>query len=473
MLYEATNMLGAGNSASPAASEAPTAPLHTSGYPTAPTIETTPPAFRAAKGTWFDEGLDFREPEGEAFTRHVIELIAPFEDRKNKRSEGRAANHSIRVRKLLANGLRCFYYFDPALVSFFRRAGRLKNKPLWFTGTGMSGATDALEKAGLIELNRGGPGSASTYELTEALLFAALDFGVTEDSLVYRLPRERLVRLYETNREGPYVDFDPTGDTERSTARLEQYNSFLDQQDIALVLSLAEQARMVEGWNYKRDKDLPRYLTPELLRTHLFRQFNNASFAEGGRLYGGWWIGVPAHLRSRITINGEATVELDYSGCAIRMLYHERGRECPDDPYHLAPIAALEAEKGYQPGHYREAIKALTQARINGGNRDKDMMCDLPGGVSFASRFTRNQVTAMIEAKHEAIADAFGSGAGIRLQRKDSDLALSIITALMKQGTVALPIHDSFIVEARHQEALFEEMNSKYKNMFGYYPEIK
>ena len=337
----------------------------------------------------------------------------------------------------------------------------------------MHSATDALCKAGLITINTGEQGTAPTYAATEALLFAALDCGVTEASLTHCVSRDRLVRMYETNRDGPYVSFERTDEVEEWTAMLEAFNGFLDQQDIALELTFAEQARVVAGLNYKRDWELPRYHMPDMSRTHLFRQFNNGSFLEGGRMYGGWWIGIPKYVRPRIEINDQPTVELDYSGCAIRMLYHLRGLPCLDDPYRLEEIAALEARKGRPAGYYREAIKALTQARINGTNRDKDMMCDLPDGLTFAPHFKRDEVTKMIEAKHEAIADDFGSGAGIRLQRMDSDLGLSIITGLMKEGIAALPIHDSFIVQSIHKERLFREMNDKYKDMFGFEPVIK
>jgi hypothetical protein len=439
----------------------------------APAVQSAPTRFKPPKGIWLDHGQDFREPEGDPFTRHVLGLIQPFEKLKNKRSEKQTRHHYTRVRKVLANGLRCFYYFDPALVAFIRHGGRLRGKPEWFTGTGMNAVTDAMCEAGLITINTGEQGTAPTYEATEALLFAALDFGVTEASLTHCITRERLVRMYETNRDGPYAAFDPNDETECWTAKLEAFNGFLDQQDIALDLSFAEQARVVGCLNYKRDRDLPRYHTPDLSRTHLFRQFNNGTFDEGGRLYGGWWISIPKHLRSRMTINGNQTVELDYSGSAIRMLYNLHGIDCPDDPYCLKEIAALEVEQGLPADHYREAVKALTQARINGTNREKDMMCSLPDGLSFAPHFKRDAVTRMIEAKHEAIADDFGSGAGIRLQRLDSDLALSIITGLMEEGIVALPIHDSFIVEAIHKDRLFEEMNDKYKERFGFNPVIK
>lgn len=472
MFYDKT-MLGADNLACQAPADAVEAIRTGDGALVANFAKLAPVTFKPPKGTWLDDGLDFREPEGDAFTRHVLRLIAPFEGLKNKRSQKNAAAHYTRVRKALANALRCFYYYEPALVAFIRHGVRLKDKPDWFTGSGMRSVTDALCKAGLITINTGEQGTAPTYEGTEALFFAALDFGVTEASLTHGITRDRLIRMYETNREGPYVSFKPTDETEKWTAKLEAFNGFLDQQDIALELSFAEQARVVAGLNYWRDRGLPRFHMPDMSRTHLFRQFNNCTFNEGGRLYGGWWIGKPKDLRPGITINDQPTIELDYSGCAIRMLYNLRGLPCPDDPYRLEAIAALEARKGHPPGHYREAVKTLTQARINGTNRDKDMMCKLPDGLTFASHFKRDEVTRMIEAKHEAIADEFGSGAGIRLQRMDSDLALNIIIGLMQEGIVALPIHDSFIVQSHHKERLLQEMNDRYKDIFGFNPVIR
>jgi hypothetical protein len=224
--------------------------------------------------------------------------------------------------------------------------------------------------------------------------------------------------------------------------------------------------------NTWRAKGSTQLIRPELIQTGLYRQFNNASFDHGGRLYGGWWISVPEHMRQKIFINGKPTVELDYSGCAIRMLYHERNLECPDDPYSIAPIVAHEAASGLPEGYYREAIKTLTQALINGSNRNKDMMCSLPDGRSFAPRFKRKQVMQMIEDKHAAIADTFGSGAGTKLQRKDSDLAIGIIKKLADKSIIALPIHDSFIVSEENENELRKTMTNEYRAMFNHNPVI-
>lgn len=52
-------------------------------------------------------------------------------------------------------------------------------------------------------------------------------------------------------------------------------------------------------------------------------------------------------------------------------------------------------------------------------------------------------------------ARVFGTGAGLRLQRKDSDLALAIVTALREDGVSALPSYDLFIVKSRFADRLF------------------
>jgi hypothetical protein len=66
-----------------------------------------------------------------------------------------------------------------------------------------------------------------------------------------------------------------------------------------------------------------------------------------------------------------------------------------------------------------------------------------------------------IRARHRPIAPCFGSGAGLRLQRRDADLAERVLLRLLRRGIVALPIHDSFIVRRRHAGARDEAMDAE------------
>lgn len=425
------------------------------------------------KGMWFDEGFDFRDPEGSILTNSVLDMIAEIELRNRQRRKIDDDNYRMLIRKLLSNGLRCFYHRDPPLVACQRKAGSYRESPRWLSGKAVARNTDLLAEAGLIEILVGASGTATTYKVADRLLHAALAAGISEKSITYRLPSARLVRLYRSNsEEGQLLEFLPNDEILKWEAELDDYNTFVSQRSLGLEITDDALRTLQVRTNRWQRKELPQLIRPEFTQTSLYRQFNNGSFNQGGRLYGGWWINCPKTLRRQITIDGKPTIELDYSGCAIRMLYHERGLECSDDPYHLPVISDYEALKGLTRGHFRDAIKKLTQALINGSNRDKDMLCDLPAGVSFSPDFTRKHVMQMIEEKHSAISDEFGSGAGLRLQRKDSDLALQIITSLKSKGIVALPIHDSFIVEDKYKDVLLSEMFNIYRELFGCNPVV-
>ena len=154
------------------------------------------------------------------------------------------------------------------------------------------------------------------------------------------------------------------------------------------------------------------------------------------------------------------------------MLYHERGLAYEGDPYRLDAIASYEEERGLQPGYFREGVKAMTQALINGRSDGKPEQIRFTNGFSFKP-FSRPEVRRMIEEKHQSIVDTFGTGAGLRLQRKDADLALAIITDLRQQGIPALPIHDSFIVAEGSKDKLLSSMRGRYREMMGFECVIK
>ena len=55
-----------------------------------------------------------------------------------------------------------------------------------------------------------------------------------------------------------------------------------------------------------------------------------------------------------------------------------------------------------------------------------------------------------IKMAHPLIVGHFGSGAGLRLQRRDADITERVMLGLIERGIIVLPIRDSFIVQARH-----------------------
>ena len=65
------------------------------------------------------------------------------------------------------------------------------------------------------------------------------------------------------------------------------------------------------------------------------RIFSRSSFDMGGRYYNAWWHLVPSSWREKITINDSPTVEDDYSGMLIALLYADKNKEMEGDAYSL------------------------------------------------------------------------------------------------------------------------------------------
>jgi DNA-binding XRE family transcriptional regulator len=84
------------------------------------------------------------------------------------------------------------------------------------------------------------------------------------------------------------------------------------------------------------------------------------------------------------------------------------------------------------------------------------------------SRDDAQRLVHDLERRHAPIADHFQSGAGCWLQRLDSDMAEIVLLGLVKRGIPVLPIHDSFIVPARHENIADEVMDEAFqKVIFG------
>ena len=82
----------------------------------------------------------------------------------------------------------------------------------------------------------------------------------------------------------------------------------------------------------------------------------------GGRFYRGWWQGLPSIHRPHIRIDGKKTVEVDYSGMSLRIIYALAGQEMDPvtDPYDIG----LKDWLG-RGDNRRNSIKKIINALIN------------------------------------------------------------------------------------------------------------
>ena len=68
---------------------------------------------------------------------------------------------------------------------------------------------------------------------------------------------------------------------------------------------------------------------------------------------------------------------------------------------------------------------------------------------------------------HSRIADHFGSGIGVELQKMDGDIAAEVIKHFTSKKVPVLCIHDSFIVQQECKLELYGIMRKFYYERFG------
>ncbi|WP_274426178.1 hypothetical protein [Chelativorans sp. YIM 93263] len=238
--------------------------------------------------------------------------------------------------------------------------------------------------------------------------------------------------------------------------RLNRFNDFLDDHWIDLLIPDDEFRRLSTSPDEELDEFGDRRANRRdidlLFRRKLYRVFNDGTFEHGGRFYGGWWQGIQSRYRRFLTINGLTTAELDFSNMQIAMLYAMEGRQLEGDAYALEGVPAI-----YR-GLLKRAVFKIINARgqIRAPRRDQ-----LPPGWDW------RQIREALEERHQAIRHHFRTGIGIRLQRRDADIAERVMHQLMEQNVLALPVHDSFIVRDGHQPRLREAMLRAFREELG------
>ena len=261
------------------------------------------------------------------------------------------------------------------------------------------------------------------------------------------------VNILEDNKKDKFViDYEDTEQTNQMRANLQSINALLDNRWIDLNVSDKVYEKIAEETEKKKNRS-----DIDFNRKRLKRIFNNSSFEDGGRFYHGWWQEIPKGDRKNITIDGKRTVEVDYSSIHFRILYAEQGEDIGDkDPYII---------EGYEDR--RGQIKLALNIILNAETKGKAI-----NAISQHDKININKEDAMeiyrcLEEAHPKIKQYFGSGRGVKLQYKDSQIAEQVMLNLARDNIVCLPVHDSFIVRISHQIDLHEEMDKAFKDIVG------
>jgi len=191
----------------------------------------------------------------------------------------------------------------------------------------------------------------------------------------------------------------------------------------------------------------------------LVRIFNQ-SMGRGGRAYvmGGGYQSLKKEARLRLSIDGEAVIEVDFKALHPSLLYARAGVPMPSNPYDLPQWPRDIVKRGLliviNARTLRDAVEALAHSAPMQDFIIPQRFEDPMGAARDAAR----RVLAELKRLHAPIAGAFHSDAGAGLMRIDSDMVETVVLDLLSRGIVALPIHDSFLVPASKEQDLIAAM---------------
>ncbi|MBT4526293.1 MAG: hypothetical protein HOC24_07040 [Deltaproteobacteria bacterium] len=209
-----------------------------------------------------------------------------------------------------------------------------------------------------------------------------------------------------------------------------------------------------------------KYLEFEINKKYLHRVFNEGSteFDKGGRFWGPFYQGIHKEVRDCICINGNQTVEVDFSGMHIRMLYHRQGEKYTKDPYMIGRKDE------------RTKYKFVSLISINADrNEASGAIFNKLKREGIRYRKGKGSIKKMMDAfmdYHYPIRDDLFKARGLGLQYQDSQIMERILMRLLDHGIAGLCMHDSVIVEEQYCNLLWKIMMDEYEKVMGYAPVV-
>lgn len=362
----------------------------------------------------------------------------------------------------------------------------------YYTYNIMKGVLSGLEDLGLTNTKLGFI-NLSDNSTRRTKVKASEDFICSleeiKPSMIEDIQPPELIVLKNRDEFGTKKDYEDNAKAIKMRGELLQYNELRQQTKFSLadvqtkLLSQSEKdfLRLNSNETSIKDGNL------QLRNPYTYRVFND-SFSLGGRYYNGIESNMSAELREKIFINGNATIEKDFSCMHVRMLYNMEGLELTHDAYDmlaqgnedlralykLIGLVSINAStKANALNGIRHEIRELNRSRRNDDVQGKKKNYNLIKLFSDLKDETIDRYYQKWVDAHPKISKYLNSDVGIKLQNKDSKIASGVIKHFTKKGIPILVIHDSFIVENKYESELANTMEQEYYKQFKFKPIIK
>jgi hypothetical protein len=236
-----------------------------------------------------------------------------------------------------------------------------------------------------------------------------------------------------------------------SESVLPELNAALNKQRLSIILP--DYAAYEKHWDFNRSRSR--------IRQHgsktLYRMFKGED-GEAGRLYGHFVQQLPADIRLCLRMNQQPVVEADYRSMQLVLLYAEAGLPIPGgDPYDI-------------DGMDRDLAKTVLTRSVGCASKE-ETTASLRHYLELNNNLKPGRAERLYDAfweKHRSVWPHQNGQPPVwsRLQRTDSEIALRVLRILFNQGVAAIPIHDSFIVQAKYCKQLVSAMNQAWSELY-------
>ncbi len=333
---------------------------------------------------------------------------------------------------------------------------------------------NALHEGGLIDMAKGSYGGAGVKgnrttriraSKTLQEWFARAKFSRDD---IGRAEHEELIILKD-DKSKP-IEYQDTPDTNQMREDLKAYNALIDQTFIDfphLEEPILEIDQSAED-SFSDDESARRRIRVGDANKRTRRIFSRGDWTKHGRFYGGWWQQISSEYRSKIVMDFEPTVEFDYQGLHVAILYAEAGLPLDRDPYLPAdPNVVDDAAK-----HIRLLTKKLVLNAINAKDKSSAFKAFREGFSKgdFEKTLKNDQLDSLLKKflnHNEFLKDYLFTDQGIRLMNKDAQITSIIHNTLTKQGIPVLSIHDSYIVRTDQIPQLKQVMADASEEVVG------
>lgn len=203
----------------------------------------------------------------------------------------------------------------------------------------------------------------------------------------------------------------------------------------------------------------------------LTRMFDEVGCGRFYQRFGVSYQTIDKKIRQNILLNGKETLERDYSGMHINLLYNRVGSRSPYLDNYLPVLKELKIEGD----ELRSIIKHCVFVMINAKNYKAYV-------VSFNRKQEKRDMVAKLKCKgvvlkdvydavckvHSPICKFINSNSSISLMLDESNIMQNVLYSLYKEDILALPLHDSVIFQEEYDEKVTQIMKNEYEKYTGF-----